>query len=88
MNKTLLLLTVLFTAPAFAEPVNINKADAATIAKSLNGVGLKKAEAIVQYRTDKGEFKSVDDLANVAGIGAKTIEKNKADIFLSDSTKQ
>ncbi|MGZ8144969.1 MAG: ComEA family DNA-binding protein, partial [Methylosarcina sp.] len=43
---------------------------------------LKKAEAIVKYRTEKGAFSRVEDLTNVAGIGEKTLEKNKKDILL------
>jgi len=74
-----------FTMSVFAAPVNINTADAKTIADALNGIGLKKAEAIVQYRTEKGPFKAIEELANVPGIGEKTIEKNKADLLLGDS---
>ncbi|MGZ5052058.1 MAG: ComEA family DNA-binding protein [Methylobacter sp.] len=68
-----------------ASPVNINSADAKTISDALSGIGLKKAEAIVKYREAKGEFKTVDDLVNVDGIGPKTVEKIKADILLSDT---
>jgi competence protein ComEA len=68
--------------PAFcwAGPVDINKADAATIAKELNGIGLSRAEAIVAYREKNGSFKSADDLRKVKGIGAKTLERNRANI--------
>jgi competence protein ComEA len=68
-----------------ASPVNINTADAKTIGEALSGIGLKKAEAIVKYREEKGAFKSVDDLVNVDGIGEKTIEKIKNDILISDA---
>ena len=87
--KKLLLLACLSLAyavtPAFASPVNINTADAKTIADALQGIGLKKAEAIVAYRTEKGPFKTIEELANVPGIGEKTIEKNKADLLLGDA---
>ncbi len=56
-------------------PVNINTADAATLAQSLRGIGRSKAEAIVSYRSENGPFKSVDDLVNVKGIGTKTLEQ-------------
>lgn len=83
------LFVVLFIAVcsfnADAVPVNVNSADAKTISEALSGIGLKKAEAIVKYREAKGEFKSVDDLVNVDGIGPKTLEKIKADILLSDA---
>jgi competence protein ComEA len=58
--------------------VNINQADAATLAQQLNGIGLKKAEAIVSYREQHGPFKSADDLLNVTGIGPATVEKNRS----------
>jgi competence protein ComEA len=87
MMKKLVILLAFFSVSmsVFAAPVNINTADAKTIADSLSGIGLKKAEAIIDYRTKNGAFKSVDDLTQVSGIGAKTIEKNKADILLVDS---
>ena len=65
---------------AWAGPVDINKADAATIAKELQGVGLSRAQAIVDYRSKNGAFKSADDLRNVKGIGQKTLELNRANI--------
>lgn len=71
----------------YATPVNINKADAETIAQSLNGIGIKKAKAIVKYRAKNGSFKSLDALLNVKGIGDKTIKKNKKDIQLSKPKK-
>ncbi|CAG1020682.1 hypothetical protein DOJK_00507 [Patescibacteria group bacterium] len=85
MKKLLLMSLLLSSFSVFATPVNINTADAKTIADSLNGIGLKKAQAIVDYRTKNGNFTSVDDLSKVSGIGAKTITKNKADILLSDT---
>ncbi len=60
-----------------AGPVNINTADAATIAKELNGVGLKRAQAIVEYRQKHGPFKSADELALVKGIGPAAVAKNR-----------
>jgi len=82
--KNVLFLLMLFSANVFATPVNINTADAQTIADSLSNIGLKKAEAIVAYRNKNGAFKSVDELGEVSGIGNKTIEKNKMDILLDD----
>jgi competence protein ComEA len=83
------LLVVLFAAfcsfNVMASPVNINTADAKTIGEALSGIGLKKAEAIVKYREEKGAFKTVEELANVKGIGEKTVEKIKKDVLLSDA---
>jgi comEA protein len=67
------------TAPV-ASVINLNKADVQTLAQ-LNGVGEKKAQAIIAYRESKGGFKSVDELLNVKGIGEKLLEKNRP--FLS-----
>ncbi len=77
--KSLLLsLCFALSSAAFAaEPVNINTADAATLASGLNGVGESKARAIIAYREAHGPFKTVDQLAQVQGIGLKTVEKNR-----------
>jgi competence protein ComEA len=77
-------LTFAFALPAFAAtPVNINTADAETLAKSLDGIGLSKAKTIVAYREEHGPFKSADDLAHVKGIGPATLQKNHDAILLS-----
>ena len=67
---------------AVQQPVNINKADAVTLAESLRGIGLKKAEAIVAYREANGPFRSVDELVNVKGIGERTLEQLRPMISL------
>lgn len=84
MKKLFFVLTIVFSTNVFATPVNINTADAQKIANSVSGFGLKKAQAIVDYRTKNGDFKTLDDLNKVSGIGDKTIEKIKADILFSD----
>ena len=76
---TLLLSSVIGTGALHAaEPVNINTADAATLASAIAGVGMKRAEAIVAYREANGPFSSVDDLVMVKGVGAKTLEQSRA----------
>lgn len=55
--------------------VNINTADADTLARELKGIGPAKAMAIVDYRTEQGDFVSVDELLEVKGIGVATLEK-------------
>jgi competence protein ComEA len=80
---TLVATMLLAPLAAFAEPVNINTADAAALAKALNGIGPAKAKAIVSYRDKNGPFKSADQLAMVEGITQKLIDKNRADIRFS-----
>lgn len=85
----LVLLCCLLSAPLWAaKPVNINTANAVEIAEALNGVGLSKAEAIVEYRTAHGPFKHPDELVNVKGIGLKTIDKNRQYIQLGKPALQ
>ncbi len=50
-------------------PVNLNTATAQQIEGKVKGIGKKKAEAIVAYRTEHGAFKSFDELAYVKGLG-------------------
>ncbi len=56
--------------------VNINQADAETIAAALDGIGMSRALAIVQYRDDHGSFYSAEELSAVKGIGITTVERN------------
>ena len=64
------------------EKVSINSASAEELADILNGVGLKKAQAIVTYREQNGPFTQVDQLQEVPGIGASLIERNQARLRL------
>ena len=70
--------------PALAGPVNVNTADAATIAAELTGIGMVRAQAIVEYREANGPFRTIDDLLEVSGIGPRVLEQNRGDIRLSD----
>jgi competence protein ComEA len=65
---------------AIAGSVDVNTADAKTLARELDGVGKAKAEAIVSYREKNGPFRSADDLSKVKGLGKKLIEQNKANL--------
>lgn len=65
-----------------ANAVNINTASAAELQDKLVGIGQKKAQAIVDYRTKNGNFKNIEQLAEVSGIGQATVEKNRANIIL------
>lgn len=89
LGMTLLMLN---TTTAFAEDdsasaeegvvlyVDINNDDAEKMADLLDGVGLAKAQAIVEYREMNGPFIAPEDLLNVRGIGPATLEKNRSRI--------
>ena len=72
---------------AFGGPVNVNSADAETLAKELNGVGLSKARAIVEYREKYGPFKNADELSLVKGIGERIVDLNRSDILVKNADK-
>jgi competence protein ComEA len=80
-----LLLTLAVPAVATAQ-VDINTADAKSLAMAMTGIGLVKAEAIVAYRDRYGPFKTIDDLAKVKGIGARTVEANRAAVVIVDAS--
>ena len=87
--KLLLVAMVLGIAGmAMAGPVNVNTADAETISAELQGVGITKAIAIVEYRKTNGPFKTVDDLVQVKGIGERTVEINRKNILVDASTRK
>lgn len=67
------------TAPSISKQslVNLNQADAVTLAHSIRGIGMKRAEAIIKYRADNGNFKNVADLGRVSGLKS-FVEKNLA----------
>ena len=63
------------------DKISLNQANVQQL-QTLNGVGEKKAQAIVEYRQKNGGFKTIDELVNVKGIGPKLLEKNKARLML------
>ncbi len=68
------------TPVCFAGPVDINTATADELAAAMTGVGPSKAAEIVAYREKNGPFGSVEELAEVKGIGEKTVESNLENI--------
>lgn len=70
----------LLAGAALAGPVNINSADARTLARELQGVGAAKAQAIVTHREKNGPFKSAEELARVKGIGKKLVDRNRENL--------
>lgn len=76
------LIVSLIPAASFAGPVNVNTADASTLARELDGIGPAKAQAIVEFRQKNGPFRSAEDLLKVQGIGQKVLDLNRASIRL------
>ena len=70
--------------PTLPITVNVNTADARTIANVLQGVGVSRAAAIVAYREQNGSFKALEDLGKVKGVGNRTLELNATRILLDD----
>jgi len=85
-KKVFAFIAALLPIASFAGPVDINTADAMTLAKELNGVGLSRAEAIVEYREEHGAFKAPEDLLNVKGIGLQVYEVNRTNILVGKSS--
>jgi len=96
LKKAILIAVLTFAAPlSFADEtkpnpkydgieitVNINTASAQELADLLNGIGLKKAQAIVEYREQHGKFVSAEALTEVKGIGSALVTKNQSRIQL------
>ena len=70
-------------APSAATVVNINTATQAQL-ETLPGLGAKAAERILEYRQKNGQFKKVEDLMNVKGIGEKSFLKLKPLLTVTD----
>ncbi len=65
-----------FSDSLSSEKINVNTATASELATGLE-ISTKDAEAIVHYRGDKGNFKTVEDLEKVPGIDVGKIEAQK-----------
>lgn len=68
-----------------ASPLNINLASAEELAAVMNGVGANKANAIVEYRNEHGDFSSLDELIFVKGIGPSVLEKNREMLSIGEA---
>lgn len=86
-NRLILAACLLAPVLAFAGPVDLNTADATTLAKELDGIGMARAKAIVEYRERNGKFRSADELLNVKGIGPQVLEQNKGNLQVREGAK-
>lgn len=75
--RHLLAMLALVPVMAWGGPVDLNTADAATLARELKGIGPAKAEAIVAWREANGPFSSPEDIVLVRGIGERVLEDNR-----------
>ena len=80
----LLSLPVLLLA---GETININTADKELL-MSIKGIGEKRAEAIIAYRDKNGPFKSVDQLADIKGVGKLFIDSNRDVLVVKDTGRR
>ena len=81
--RQLLAILALVPVIAWAGPVDLNTADAATLARELKGIGPARAEAIVAWREANGPFRSPEELVRVQGIGDRVLEENRESIIVS-----
>lgn len=86
LRKSLFALVLsLFLSSSFAfavDKIDLNTATSEQL-QMLNGVGPSTADAIIQYRDAHGEFKTVDELTNVKGIGEKKLQQLSEDLIVS-----
>ena len=85
MKRMLLALGVGLCSGIALAAININTATKDELV-ALPGIGPAKAQAIVDYRKAHGPFKSVEELKDVKGIGAKRFEKLKPDLAVTGPT--
>lgn len=87
--RRIMCLSILGLLPALAGagPVDINTADAATIAQELNGIGASRARAIVEFREKNGRFASPEDILKVSGIGPQVLKLNRDNIRTGQAAK-
>ncbi|MBF6635223.1 helix-hairpin-helix domain-containing protein [Rouxiella silvae] len=64
------------------DKVSLNNATAEDLSKALSGVGLKKGQTIVEYRTDMGPFTKIEQLQEVPGIGPSLFQRNQSRLKL------
>ena len=86
MKKLLLAVTMWFALSGLAlAAVNINTATKEELV-SLKGIGEKRAQDIIDYRTKNGNFKSVDELEKVPGIGPGIMKQIRPQVTTTGKT--
>ena len=60
-----------------AQQININQATAEQLAAALRGVGLARAQAIIELREQLGGFTDIEQLLQVRGLGVRVLEQNQ-----------
>lgn len=80
----LMLVTLVSTARAADNVIDINQASVEELSESLPGIGPVKAARIVQWREDNGPFPTIDTLIEVRGIGVRTLEKLRGLLTVGD----
>jgi competence protein ComEA len=85
LRKFVLTLVLVLPLVSYAgEAVDINAADLETL-MTIKGIGEKRAAAIIAYRDENGDFKSIDELIEVQGISESLVEKSRALLKISSS---
>lgn len=79
MSRWILAVAFALASQLAAAALNLNTATKEELV-ALSGIGPAKAQAIIDYRSQHGGFKSVDELKDVKGIGARRFEKLKAEL--------
>ena len=88
ISSALLAATLAFGQLAKADAVDINLANAESLAVNIVGVGPVLAEAIVAYRLENGSFASADQLLEVPGVGPKILENNGKTLLVDGEAYQ
>jgi competence protein ComEA len=85
MIRWFLALALAFASQLAAAALDLNSATKDELI-ALSGIGPAKAQAIIDYRSQHGGFKSLDELKDVKGIGARQFEKLKPELTLAPVT--
>ena len=84
MKYIILLVLLSGSAIVFAaETIDINTASKEDLMQ-INGIGEKRAEAIIDYRESNGRFRSLEELVEVRGIGQAVVDKNRDQLSVGD----